>query len=167
MESQLQAIINNEFNNVRVVNWGQHGTGSGRRSDINSYHKMLDEVYQEGDIVIHIGENSWNGLCVQRKEQRYALANVLNKKPHLKCFVAGVAPHLNKEGYNLIANYIFDVIQEKLKGKLGIIRLLCPDKCLVHLFGFFYYEYRYFTWGGCVWRQKCRYQVNVKGHKTL
>jgi len=115
MESQLQAIINNEFNNVRVVNWGQHGTGSGRRSDINSYHKMLDAVYQEGDIVIHIGENSWNGLCVQRKEQRYALANVLNKKPHLKCFVAGVAPHLNKEGYNLIANYIFDVIQEKLK----------------------------------------------------
>lgn len=52
-------------------------------------------------------------------------------------------------------------------GKLGIIRLLCPDKCLVHLFGFFYYEYRYFTWGGYVWRQKCRYQVNVKGHKTL
>lgn len=23
---------------------------------------------------------------------------------------------------------------------MGIIRLLCPDKCLVHLFGLFYYE---------------------------
>ena len=41
MESQLQAIINNEFDNIRVVNWGQHGTGSGRRSDINSYHKKI------------------------------------------------------------------------------------------------------------------------------
>lgn len=115
MESQLQAIINNEFDNIRVVNWGQHGTGSGRRSDINSYHKMLDAVYQEGDIVIHIGENSWNGLCVQRKEQRYALANALNKKPQLKCFVDGSVAHLNKEGYNLIANYVFDVILENLK----------------------------------------------------
>lgn len=115
MESQLQAIINNKFSNIRVVNFGQHGTGSGRRSDINSYHKMLDTVYQEGDIVIHIGENSWNGLCVQRKEQRYELAKPLNENPQLKCFVAGVAPHLNKEGYNLIANYIFDIIQEKLK----------------------------------------------------
>lgn len=116
LESQLQAIVNSKFNDIRVVNWGQHGMGSGRRSDINSFHKMLDAVYQERDIVIHIGENSWSGLCTQRNEQRYELADVLNTKPDLKCFVAGVAPHLNKEGYHLIADYVFDIIQEKLKG---------------------------------------------------
>lgn len=115
LESQLQAIVNSKFNNIRVVNWGQHGMGSGRRSDINSFHKMLDAVYQEGDIVIHIGENSWSGLCTQRNEQRYELADVLNTEPDLKCFVAGVAPHLNKEGYHLIADYVFGTIQEKLK----------------------------------------------------
>lgn len=119
MESQLQAIVNSKFDNIRVVNWGQHGMGSGRRSDINSFHKMLDAVYQEGDIVIHFGENSWSGLCIQRNEQRYELADVLNTKPDLKCFVAGVAPHLNKEGYDLVAHYVFDTIQEKLKGIAG------------------------------------------------
>lgn len=119
LESQLQAIVNSKFNNIRVVNWGQHGMGSGRRSDINSFHKMLDAVYQEGDIVVHFGENTWSGLCIQRNEQRHELADVLNTKPDLKCFVAGVAPHLNKEGYDLVAHYVFDTIQEKLKGIAG------------------------------------------------
>lgn len=69
-------------------------------------------------------------------------------------YIVDLCSIINKDNHNLPV------------GRLGIIGVLCPDKCLAHLFGLFYYKNCYFT-GGCVWRQKCRRQANVKGHRIL
>lgn len=114
MESKLQKILNDNGLCYRIINCGQHGLGEGRITDINILYKMIDMKYKEGDIILHFGSNTWNSGYINRTTYYYDLSDFFNENDE-KYFVNGWTSHLDKNGYNILTNYIYELINPIIK----------------------------------------------------
>lgn len=116
IQSYLQKKINECGLKYRVVNCGGGDSPYVVDNDINSLLIMLNTRFLEGDIVVHFGEVTWqnNGRIENRKI--FSCAEPFNRVENRKCscFVDGVVSHLTKEGNQILANYLYEILESRL-----------------------------------------------------
>ncbi len=114
MESKLQKLLNARGLKYRVVNCGQHGIGEGKITDINILYKILHTKFRKGDILLQFGSNTWNSGFLQADVPYYDLSEFFNRNEE-KCFVNGWTSHLDKRGYEILTDYIDQLIKDDLQ----------------------------------------------------
>ena len=115
IESFLQRKLNTAGIKYRVVNIPAPLLLNPYDSAINTIHKIGQGKYRQGDIIIHFGRNNleWYGL-VKGNQKKHDLSDVFNTKENVtkKCFIGNMAAHVNAIGYELVADYLFEVIKD-------------------------------------------------------
>lgn len=104
IESYLQNLVNTYYKNqYRLVNQGI----GGKVDDIEDFTKMMFQEYKKGDIVIHIGGNSWNDMETDERPLVYTCSEALNNfDSSIPIFIDKVV-HLNHNGNKCVAEFIF------------------------------------------------------------
>lgn len=115
IESFLQRKLNDAGIKYRVVNIPAPLLLNPYDSAINTIHKIGQGKYRQGDIIIHFGRHNleWHGI-IKENQTKHDLSTVFNTKEAVrkKCFIGNMAAHINAEGYELVANYIFEELKE-------------------------------------------------------
>lgn len=108
--SFLQKAINGAEKKYQVVNLGVVGLGSTTYSDINSWHRLMDQNIREGDIVIHLGQVSWLGVFAKNIKNYFVSSSYFNQNSMCNCFILGDSAHFDWQGNQIFAEKIFETI---------------------------------------------------------
>ena len=113
MESVLQNIINEKGYKSSVVNCGNGFVG--KVTAINDLYRIMDTIFNSGDVVIHFELSMWTISPNERTDWRFSLKQMFDRFNlyDKKMFFDGVA-HMNAEGYKIVAEFLFDVLKDKL-----------------------------------------------------
>lgn len=115
IESFLQRKLNNAGIRYRVVNVPAPLLLNPYDSAINTIHKIGQGKYRKGDIIVHFGRNNleWHGI-IKENQEKHDLSDVFNTKENVtkKCFIGNMAAHVNADGYELVADYIFEELKQ-------------------------------------------------------
>lgn len=115
IESFLQRKLNNAGIRYRVVNVPAPLLLNPYDSAINTIHKIGQGKYRQGDIIIHFGRSNleWHGIITENQE-KHDLTDAFNTKENVtkKCFIGNMAAHVNADGYEIVADYIFEELKK-------------------------------------------------------
>ena len=115
IESYLQRKLNEAGLPYRVVNVPAPLLLNPYDSAINTLHKIGMEKYRKGDIVVHFGRQflEWEGIA-KENVKKHDLTLLFNNSENVtkKCFIGHMGAHMNSTGYQIVANYIFDIIND-------------------------------------------------------
>ncbi len=122
IESFLQRILNENNLAYRVVNCGTPGNGYALNNDLNELYTLMDTKFNEGDIVVFLGQTLWNSFVKLPKEKYMAFSEIFNTPPFdkVKCFEIDSnniphPDHIDEKGYEVVAKVIFERIKPNLK----------------------------------------------------
>ncbi len=123
--SLIQRKLNAAGYSVRVVNRGSFGTSYSEYTDINNINILMDTELKEGDIVIQFGQNLWKYNDIYCFGNYYRADEILLKSGNInkKIFYDAFIPHMNVEGYKILADFIFeDIIKAKCGNEIAVER---------------------------------------------
>lgn len=110
--SLMQAHFNKNLMAYKVVNCGNNGGFPGATT--NELYRIADTRFHVGDIVVHVNGDVWGYAFKDNLRDRLSLAdafNITGKKFSLPFRDTKSGHHLNAEGNEMMANYLYRKLQ--------------------------------------------------------
>ncbi|MBR1730487.1 MAG: hypothetical protein IJ728_13300 [Selenomonadaceae bacterium] len=117
IESILQRKINQNNISCKVVNYGYRAALTSR--DINLFYILMDKNFHEGDIVILLGILEKN-IPQNENNNHFYIEDIFNRFEirDRKIFADQYLFHVNSEGDEVIAEFLWEKLYDKLSEKL-------------------------------------------------
>ena len=120
VESDLQALVNENDKPYQVVNCGNTATINNLYTDINHLYHIMDTSFRPGDIVIQFGSSFFRKEFFSYASRNIHCVNKPFNTTHrdFKGFFYHCTAHMTKDGYKIVAEYIFSVIRDTLSSQV-------------------------------------------------